>query len=248
MINKVKTPIEIERIRISGKMLGAVLRHVGAAVTPGITTGELDDIGAREIKRLGGKATFYGFEGFPRTMCISVNEEIQHAIPGKRVLAEGDIVNLDGGVTYEGMITDAGITVGVGSISPAAQRLINATKDALARGIDQVKPGAKTGDISHAVETRLRRDSLGIVKELAGHGVGHELHEDPSIPNYGFPHRGTRLLEGMTIAIEPIATLGKGQMYVLDDDWTLVSRDNSWAAQFEHTVLVTDYGAEILTL
>ena len=248
MMNQVKTAIEIERIRTSGKMLAAVLRHVAKHVTPGITTAELDAIGAAETKRLGGKAPFLGFEGFPKHMCISVNEEIQHAIPGSRVLEAGDIINLDGGVDYEGMITDAGITVGVGAISPAAQRLLTATEDALACGIFEVKAGARTGDISHAVEVRLRRDKLGIVKDLAGHGVGHELHEDPSIPNYGPAHHGTKLLAGMTIAIEPIATLGKGNMLVLEDGWTLVSKDGSWAAQFEHTVLVTDEGAEILTI
>lgn len=248
MTNRPKTPSEIENIRRSGKILADVLRHVEKFVAPGITTAELDDIGAAEIARLGGKATFVGYDGFPRTMCISVNEEIQHAIPGKRVLSEGDIVNLDCGVTYDGMITDAGISVSVGAIAPAAQRLLNATRDALSRGIDQVKVGNRIGDISHAVEVRLRRDGLGIVKDLAGHGVGHELHEDPSVPNFGPPHRGPILREGMTLAIEPIATLGKGAMWVKEDGWTLVTRDNSWAAQFEHTILVTDAGAEILTL
>ena len=247
-MNQVKTPDEIRQIRISGQILAAVLRHVANFVTPGITTAELDDIGTGEIKRLGGVPTFIGYQGFPRAMCISVNEEIQHTIPGGRELEAGDIINLDGGVTYNGMITDAGITVGVGQISPAAQRLITGTKDALARGIEQVKAGVQVGDISHAIEVRLRRDSLGIVKDLAGHGVGHELHEDPSIPNYGKPHRGMHLVAGMTIAIEPIATLGKGAMVGLNDGWTLVTRDGSWAAQFEHTMLVTDGGAEILTI
>ena len=247
-MNQVKTPDEIKQIRISGQILATVLRHVAGFVTPGITTAELDDIGAAEIKRLGGVPTFIGYQGFPRAMCISVNEEIQHTIPSARRLEAGDIINLDGGVTYNGMITDAGITVGVGAISPAAQRLIDGTKDALTRGIEQVKAGAQVGDISHAIEVRLRRDGLGIVKDLAGHGVGHELHEDPSIPNYGKPHRGMRLEAGMTIAIEPIATLGKGAMVGLDDGWTLVTRDGSWAAQFEHTMLVTDNGAEILTI
>jgi methionyl aminopeptidase len=248
MTNRPKTPQEIDSIRRSGKMLGAVLRHVAAAVVPGITTGELDSLGMAEIKRLGGQATFVGYEGYPKAMCISVNEEIQHAIPGSRVLVDGDIVNLDSGVTYEGMITDAGITVGVGQIAPASQRLLDATSEALFRGIDQVKIGNRIGDISHAVEVRLRRDGLGIVKDLAGHGVGHELHEDPSIPNFGHPNRGAVLREGMTIAIEPIATLGKGAMWVKEDGWTLVTRDSSWAAQFEHTILVTASGAEILTL
>lgn len=248
MMNRVKTSAEIESMRTSGRILASVLKYVAGRVEPGITTGALDDLARQEVAKLGGQSAFLGYHGFPRVMCISVNEEVQHTIPGKRVLAEGDIVNLDFGVNYQGMMTDAGVTIGVGEISADAQRLITATEEALAAGIATVQAGTRVGDIGAAIEARLRRDHLGIVRELAGHGVGHALHEDPTIENVGPAGRGTKLKAGMTIAIEPIATLGKPGIWLLDDDWTIVTRDGSWSAQFEHTLLVTEKGSEILTV
>ena len=247
MNTQIKNDIELERMRASGRMLAHVLRYLAPMALPGVTTGELDKIAATELEKLGGQPAFKGFEGFPAVICISVNDEVVHAIPGSRKLVEGDIVGLDFGVSYEGMITDGAVTVPVGQISQEARRLLRATKEALDAGMDQVSDGARIGDISHAVETRLRRDKLSIIEELGGHGVGHHLHEDPVILNYGRAGTGMRLKAGMTIAIEPMATLGRREIYQADDGWAILTQDGSLSAQFEHTVLVTEGGFEILT-
>ena len=254
MMNQVKTPLEIDRITTSGGMLAEVLRRLSAMLEPGQTTGYLGDMAAKELTALGGKPAFLGYRPdrqstpFPSTICISVNDEIVHGIPGKRLIQEGDLVGLDFGVDYDGMITDGAVTVVAGGKPTQAQaRLLAATQQALLRGIAQVRPGVKVGDISHAIETRLRRDKLSVIEELSGHGVGHRVHEDPLILNYGRSGTGTRLKSGMTIAIEPMATLGSKDIYIDDDGWTIRTRDGSLAAQFEHTVLVTDDGFEILT-
>jgi methionyl aminopeptidase len=247
MMNQIKTQSEIAAIRTSGQMLAAVLRHLTPLTQAGITTGELDKLARRELKRLGGKPAFLGYGGFPGVICISVNDEVVHGIPGKRRIADGDIVGLDFGVNYDGMITDGAITVGVGEITSEAQRLLTATKESLSKGIAQVKDGAHLGDISHAIEQRLRRDKLGVIEDLSGHGVGHQLHEDPVIVNYGQAGTGMRLKAGMTIAIEPMATLGTHEIIVDHDQWTIRTFDGSLGAQFEHTVLVTESGAEVLT-
>lgn len=246
-MSRIKTPIEIAAMRTSGQMLATVLARLESELTPGITTKELAQVAASELAALGGQPAFLGYEGFPDVICISVNEEVQHTIPGSRELSAGDIVNFDFGVSYDGMITDAGVTCGVGTLRPDAQRLLVATREALYLGIDKVRAGAKTGDLSAAIEARLRRDRLGIVEELVGHGVGHALHEDPMIPNYGKAGRGAKLVAGMTIAIEPIANLGRRHIVMKSDDWTIVTDDGSWSSQFEHTVLVTEDGSEILT-
>lgn len=246
-MSRIKTPIEIAAMRTSGQMLATVLARLESELAPGITTKELARVAARELTALGGQPAFLGYEGFPDVICISINEEVQHTIPGNRELAAGDIVNFDFGVSYDGMITDAGVTCGVGTLRPDAKRLLVATREALYLGIDKVKAGAKTGDLSAAIEARLRRDRLGIVEELVGHGVGHALHEDPMIPNYGKAGRGAKLVAGMTIAIEPIANLGRRHIVMTSDDWTIVTDDGSWSSQFEHTVLVTEDGSEILT-
>jgi methionyl aminopeptidase len=246
-MNQIKTTAEITAIRTSGQMLATVLRFLVPHTQSGITTGELDRLARQELKRLGGEPAFLGYGGFPAVSCISVNDEIVHGIPGKRRLAEGDIVGLDFGVTYDGMITDGAVTVGVGEISNDARRLLAATEQALNKGIAQVRAGARIGDISHAVEQRLRHDKLGVIEDMSGHGVGHHLHEDPVIVNFGQAGTGMRLKAGMTIAIEPMATLGTHEVYVDHDNWTIRTEDGSLGAQFEHTVLVTEEGAEILT-
>ncbi len=242
-----KTDQEIENIRVSGKMLAAVLSTLTSQATAGVTTLELADMATAELKRLGGQPVFLGYQGFPSCICISVNEEIVHGIPGSRELAEGDIVGLDFGVNYRGMITDGAVTVGVGFISDEAQRLLDVTQESMYAGIDQVKAGARIGDISRAIEARLKADHLGVIEELAGHGVGHELHEDPWIPNFTSPNQGPILRVGMTIAIEPMATLGTHKVAWGSDGWTVSSADGSLGAQFEHTVLVLEDGFEILT-
>jgi methionyl aminopeptidase len=250
---KTMTEQELNAMRRSGKMLAAILKTVNKAVKPGVTTGELADIAERELEKLGGQPVFKGYGGgrgiqpFPSAICISVNDEIVHGIPGRRELKAGDIVGLDFGVNIDGMITDSAITVPVGKVKPEVQRLLAATKQALELGIAQVRPGARVGDISAAVQARLDQDQLGIVEELAGHGVGHSLHEEPWIPNFGTRGRGPVLREGMTIAIEPMATLGKKDVLWGTDGWTIKALDGSYGAHFEHTVLITADGAEILT-
>lgn len=244
------TADEITAMRESGRMLATVLELIKKTVQPGMTPKDVSALAAEETARLGGAPSFKGFEGYPDIICISTNNEVQHSIPNDRPFVLGDIVNFDFGVTYRGMITDAGISVSIGGLDKAdkaGRRLLEGTERALYAGIDQVKDGAHVGDISAAVQAVLQAHELGIVRELVGHGVGHELHEDPEIPNYGHAGTGPTLKAGMTIAIEPITTLGSHRIFQAHDGWTLLTQDGSRAAQFEHTVLVTETGAEILT-
>lgn len=244
----IKTPAEIENMRAGGQVLAQVLKHVSGAVKPGVTPLELSDMAGREVERLGGEAAFWGYNGFPSPICISVNEAVVHGIPGKKPLREGDIVGLDFGVRYQGMITDGAYTLPVGKVSADAKRLLQTTCDALSAGIAAARPGNRVGDISAAVEKVLRRENLGVIEELVGHGVGYDLWEEPQIPNYGQAHTGARLKPGMTIAIEPMASLGSKDIVTEPDGWTVRTADRSLAAQFEHTVLITETGAEPLTL
>lgn len=235
-------------MRESGRMLAAVLKLIKRTVVAGMTPKDVSGLAARETARLGGTPSFKGFEGYPDIICISNNNEVQHSIPNERAFKNGDIVNFDYGVTYKGMVTDAGITVCIGgSPDKAGKRLLEGTEKALYAGLDQVKEGARVGDISAAIEKVLKAYDLGIVRELVGHGVGHELHEPPEIPNYGRAGSGPILRAGMTIAIEPITTLGSHKIFQAHDGWTLLTVDGSRSAQFEHTVLVTKDGCEILT-
>lgn len=249
MITKVKTAAEIANMRESGRILATVLQYLKPQVQPGVTTKQLADLAAQELERLGGKPSFLGYQGFPDVICISVNDEVVHGIPStKKVLAEGDIVGLDFGVTYNGMITDAAISVIAGRPKTRGHlNLVQDTENALMAGIQAVHDRVRTGDIGFAVEASLQHRTYGIVKDLVGHGVGHHVHEDPNIPNYGRANSGPWLDKGMTIAIEPMVTLGTDQVAVLDDDWTIVTLDGSRSAHFEHTVLITEDGAEILT-
>jgi methionyl aminopeptidase len=242
-----KTESEIAAMRVGGRILATVLEYLTGELAAGMTTADLDRLAVAETKRLGGEPAFFGHEGFPKSICVSVNEAVVHGIPGKRVLAEGDLVGLDFGVRYRGLITDSAVTVPVGAASGPANRLLKATRDALYLGIDQATAGCHVGDISAAVERHLRAANLGIIRELAGHGVGHELWEEPQIPNLGTTGSGPVLGAGMTVAIEPMATLGGAAIHMLDDHWTIVTRDGSLAAQFEHTILITDGAPEILT-
>ncbi len=229
-------------------MLALVLEYLKKETIAGRTPKDMSSLAAQELERLGGKPAFKGFQGYPDIICISVNNQVQHAIPSNKPFKEGDVVNYDFGVIHGGMVTDGGITVGVGKISKDTERLIRGTKTALYKGIDVVKDGVRVGDISNAIEDELRKNHLGIVRSLVGHGVGHQLHEEPEIPNYGHKGTGQVLKAGMTVAIEPITTLGGHAIKDdQDDGWTLWTEDGSWSAQFEHTILVTDTGAEILT-
>lgn len=247
MKNRRKTAAEIRAIRESGRMLATVLQTLEQRLAPGLTTLELDQMAQVELGSLGGKPAFLGFEGFPASLCVSVNDELIHGIPSPRVLEEGDIVGLDFGVTYQGMITDSAVTLGVGKITAEAKRLLQVTQESLMAGIAVVHDGACTGDIGAVVESHLNKAKLGIVREFCGHGVGHNVHEEPTIPNYGRPGSGAKLVTGMTIAIEPMAMLGSDAIEIDQDGWTVRTKDGKWGAHFEHTVLVTASGFEILT-
>jgi methionyl aminopeptidase len=249
MITKVKTSTEIQNMRESGRMLASVLQYLKPQTAPGISTKQLADLAASELKKLGGEASFLGYQGFPDVICISVNDEVVHGIPrSDKIINEGDIVGLDFGVTYKGMITDSAISVIAGKPKTNGDaRLLKDTKMALDAGINAVHDQVRTGDIGAAVEQSLKNRRYGIVKDLVGHGVGHDVHEDPNIPNYGRPNTGPWLSKGMTIAIEPMVTLGTEKVYVANDGWTILTADGSRAAHFEHTILITDDGSEILT-
>lgn len=249
MVTRVKSSREITAMRESGQMLATVLQLLKKQLTPGMSTKDLALSAARELQSLGGVPSFLGYQGFPDVICISVNDEVVHGIPrATKIIKDGDIVGLDFGVTVDGMITDAAISVIAGK--PKQKRhihLLQDTETALHAGIQAVHDQVRTGDIGHAVESSLQHRPYGIVRDLVGHGVGHAVHEDPNIPNYGRAHTGPWLNQGMTIAIEPMVTLGSDQVYIGEDGWTVLTRDGSWAAHFEHTVLITADGAEILT-
>jgi methionyl aminopeptidase len=249
-VSKPKSPEEIAAMRESGKMLAQVLRLLQREVHAGMTPKDASRLAGVELERLGGKPAFKGFEGYPDIICISTNNEVQHSIPNDHVFEDGDIVNFDFGVTYKDMVTDAGVTISIGGpekTDKAGRWLLEGTERALYAGLDTVRDGVRVGDVSAAIEAVLRSYDLGIVQELVGHGVGYELHEEPEIPNYGHAGTGPVLKEGMTIAIEPITTLGSPRIFQTRDGWTLMTVDGSRSAQFEHTVLVTHDGCEILT-
>jgi methionyl aminopeptidase len=246
---QVKTDSEIVAMRESGRMLATVLHVLKQKLEPGMSTKQLADIAAAELKALGGKPSFLGYQGFPDVICISVNEEVVHGIPKtSKIITEGDIVGLDFGVTYNGMITDSAISVIAGKPKQKGHiDLLDRTQTALQVGIDAVHDQVRAGDIGSAIENYLKKFPYGIVRDLVGHGVGHHVHEDPNVPNYGRANTGPWFSKGMTIAIEPMVTLGTERVNVADDDWTIVTADGKWAAHFEHTVLITENGAEILT-
>lgn len=235
-------------MRISGGMLAAVLQVIDEQVVVGMNGRDVSALAARELKGLGGKPSFLGYDGFPDVICISVNDGIVHGIPNDVPFTEGDLVSFDFGVTYKGMITDSAFSRFVGAAPSAdAERLLKATERSMYAGIEVLKNGVRIGDIASAIEQVLKRERLGIVRELVGHGVGHSLHEDPNIPNYGVAGTGPKLSSNMTIAIEPMATLGAEHISVDNDGWTIRTVDGSLAAHFEHTILITDGGHEILT-
>jgi len=211
-------------------------------------TEELDVIAAKEVDRLGAKPSFKGYQGFPATLCVSVNDEIVHGIPGKRVLHEGDIVSLDLGAIFEGFQGDAAVTVGIGEVSPKVRDLIEATRGALNAGIDAARAGARLGDISAAVQHYAEVRGYSVVREYTGHGIGREMHEEPQIPNFGVPGSGPVLQKGMTLALEPMLNIGDWHTRLADDHWTVLTADGSLSAHFEHTLAITDGKAEVLTV
>ena len=242
-----KSSEEIDRMAAAGAVVAATIDHVGAQLEPGITTGELDRIAEDFIRSRGGVPTSKGYRGYPAAICISPNEVIVHGIPGRHVVAEGDVVTIDVGVTLDGFIADSAFTFGVGEISDAARHLLSVGQRALGEGIAQAYAGNRVGDISAAIQELVERHGLSVVRSLVGHGVGRDYHEDPHIPNFGEPGRGPLLSEGMTIAIEPMITAGSAEIEILDDDWTIRTDDGSLSCHFEHTVAITADGPRILT-
>jgi methionyl aminopeptidase len=251
MFTRVKTEQEIESMRQSGSILAHTLKIVASKVGPGISTKQLADIARKEIVSQGGKPAFLNYGAptpFPDVICISVNDEVVHGIPKKdRILKDGDIVSLDLGVSVNGMITDSAITVVCGESTAKKDEFLAHTRKALDAGLKVIKHGCRVGDISYAIEKYLARFEYGVVRDLVGHGVGHEVHEDPNIPNYGRKGTGPQLVRGMTLAIEPMATLGNWGVHTDKDGWTIKTNDGSFAAHFEHTILITDTGCEVLT-
>ncbi|MBQ9430057.1 MAG: type I methionyl aminopeptidase [Kiritimatiellae bacterium] len=243
-----KNKAELDAMRVAGRLTGQVLKQVAEAVTPGMTTGELDELTRELIRKTGGTPSFLNYNGYPGAICISINDEVIHGIPGKRVVLPGDIVSLDVGVYYDGFHGDSARTVMVGVTDPDVIRLVETTRDALAAGIAAARPGGHLSDVSNAVQRVAEAAGCSVVREFVGHGVGRHLHEDPQVPNYGAAGRGPILKPGMTIAIEPMVNLGRPGVAVLDDDWTVVTRDGKPSAHFEHTVAVLEEKVEVLTL
>jgi methionyl aminopeptidase len=249
---EIKTPEQIGLMRQAGLVVARTLRTVAEAAQPGVTTAELDALAEHEIRAAGAVPSFKGYHGYPATICTSVNDQIVHGIPdpGSR-LRDGDVISIDCGAIVDGWHGDAAVTVGVGTISAEHAGLLQACETALWQGLAQARAGARLGDISHAVEASVRRsgpkDRYGIVEEYTGHGIGTAMHMDPPVPNYGRPGRGPRLRPGMALAIEPMIMLGRPETVLLDDGWTVITADGSWAAHFEHTVAITSEGPWVLT-
>ena len=245
---EVKNENELARMRAAGKVTAAVLKQMTEMVRPGISTWELDQAAEKTIRSFGATPLFLGYYGFPGSICASVNEEVVHGIPKKdRILKSGDIISIDTGARLEGFCSDAAVTLGVGKVSDEAQKLMDVTKKSLYKAIGQVKAGRRLGDVQHAVETFAMQHNMGVVRDYCGHGIGRNMHEEPSIPNFGTPGTGPVLEAGMVLAIEPMLTAGTFRVRELEDGWTVVTRDGSYAAHFEHTVAVTANGSEIFT-
>jgi methionyl aminopeptidase len=242
-----KSPREIEQMAEAGALVARTLDLLREHVRPGVATQELDDIADEFIRSHGGVPTSRGYKGYPAAICISPNDMIVHGIPGRFRLDDGDIVTCDVGVTLGGLIADSAATFGVGEIDSEAQRLLDVCQTALAAGIEQARPGNRVGDISHAVQEVVEEGGFSVVRALVGHGVGRSYHEEPQVPNFGVPGRGPVLVEGVTIAIEPMITAGSPQIVVADDGWSISTADGSLSAHFEHTVAVTAEGPRILT-
>jgi methionyl aminopeptidase len=244
----VKSAQEIALMRRAGRITAEVLDIMAKSVRPGMKTSDMDAIAVRELKRLGGTSSFKGYHGYPATVCTSVNDEIVHGIPGKRVLNEGDIVSLDFGVIYMGWQGDSAVTVGVGKISDQARKLMEATEGSLMAGIAAAVDGARLGDVSAAIQNYAEGKGYAVIREYTGHGIGQEMHEDPLIPNFGVPGTGPALKKGMVLAIEPMLTDGDWHTRVGKDNWTVYTMSGKNAAHFEHTIAITDGAPEILTV
>lgn len=244
---KIKSDYEIELMKQAGAIVWDTHQYLKPYIKPGITTKQLDNLANDFILKSNATPSFKNLYGFPGTICISLNEEVVHGIPGNRKLKNGDIITLDIGACYKGYHGDSAWTYPVGNISPKKKRLLEYTEKSLFVGLEAVRPGNHIGDIGYAISEYAKQHNLGVVKELCGHGVGTEVHEDPDVPNYGKPKTGPLLKEGMVLAIEPMLNYGTADVYMLDDDWTVVTADEEPSAHFEHTVVVTKNGYTILT-
>ena len=242
-----KSALEIEKMRVANALVAEVLAELAAMVAPGVTTRDLDAAAEKLVREGGAEPAFKGYRGYPNTLCASVNEQVVHGIPSARPLVEGDIISLDMGVKLNGFYGDSAVTVAVGTVSEEAARLLRVTRDALEKGIAQVRLGGRVSDIGHAIQEHVEAHGFSVVREFVGHGIGAALHEEPQIANYGEPGRGPRLAEGMTLAIEPMVNVGRPAVRVLADGWTAVTKDGSLSAHFEHTVAVTKTGPLVLT-
>ncbi len=243
----IKSKREIELLKIAGNIVYQTHQYLKPLIKEGITTKELDKLAEDFIRSKDATPSFKGYEGFPSTLCTSINSEVVHGFPSDRKLKNGDIISIDIGACYKGYHGDSAWTYTVGEVDEKTKQLLEDTEKSLFIGLEQVKPGNRIGDIGYAIEQYARKHNLGVVRELCGHGVGTSVHEDPEVPNYGIPNTGPRLKEGMVIAVEPMLTLGSPKVFLHDNDWTVDTQDGSLSAHFEHTVVVTKDGYQILT-
>lgn len=234
-------------MRRAGRATAGVLQILASSIEPGMKTAELDSLASAEANKKGGKPSFKGYQGFPANLCVSINNEIVHGIPGDRVINEGDIVSLDFGLELDGFQGDSAVTIGVGKILPEAARLIEVTRIALESGIKTARKGSRSGDISAAIQKYVEGHGFAVVREYTGHGIGRDMHEDPQVPNFGLAGTGVLLKKGMTLAIEPMVTAGDWRTRLGNDRWVVYTADGSLAAHFEHTIAITGAGAEVLT-
>jgi methionyl aminopeptidase len=243
----IKSPREIDQLKRSNAIVVEVFKELKKVIAPGIATKELDRIAEEIIRSKGALPAFKGYRGFPATVCISINEEVVHGIPSMRRLREGDIVSLDVGTNLDGYFGDAAITLPVGEVDPEAQKLLDVTEKALSIGVEKAKIGNRLYDISYAIQKWVEGNQCSVVRDFVGHGIGRDLHEEPQIPNFGAPHQGPRLERGMVFALEPMVNEGTHEVRILSDGWTVVTADGKRSAHFEHSIVITDGGAEILS-
>ncbi len=242
-----KSDFEIDLMRIAGRIVAETHQVLAKAIHPGISTKELDRIAEDYIRSKGASPSFLGYDGFPGSICVSVNDELVHGIPSERTLKDGDIISVDIGAEYKGYHGDSAWSYGVGKISNSAETLLRITEESLFKGLEYANPNYRLSDISHAIQQHVENHNFSIVREYVGHGIGENLHEDPQIPNYGLPNRGPRLKPGMVLAIEPMVIEGERFVKTLADKWTVITVDHTLSAHFEHTIVITDSGYEILT-
>ncbi len=244
---ELKSPREIDLMREAGRMVSVVIQELEGMVAPGMTTKALDERAEAIIESLGGEPAFKGYRGYPACICTSVNEEVVHGIPGRRVLKEGDIIGIDVGVRFQGYYGDSAVTFPVGKIDPVSEKLLEVTREALFKGIHVAVAGNRIGDIASVVQRTAEANGYSVVRDFVGHGIGSEIHQDPQVPNFGEPHQGILLKKGMVIAIEPMVNLGTYEVEILQDGWTVVTKDRKRSCHFEHTISIDEKEPEILT-